>query len=262
MRVQFLNEGTEFRSYGGSGIAKSRQSTGLFWWTLLITLLVGMAIISWFFCIFVFSRPENPFSYKVLAKVNKLEPLRKYTPLTVPQGKFQSARDLLGEYFALDEDHLAVANDVLKRGYIRNYKSPLAPTYVKGAFVVTAQRRLAGSDVFTAGWIVRARAEDIEDVEIEIVMPESAGLEAPLKEGETITLDQKNTFASAIHVQKLDADRICVTVVPLAYQGFGVEGFQMNAPAKLNLEARWPVAADLNAVKAEVAGKVAAKTGG
>jgi hypothetical protein len=252
MRVQFLNEGPEFRSYGGSGIAKSRQSTGLFWWTLLITLLVGMAIISWFFCIFVFSRPENPFSYKVLTKVNKLEPLRKYTPLTVPQGKFQSARDLLGDYFSLDEDHLAVANDVLKRGYICNYKSPLAPVYVRGAFVVTALRRLAGSDVFTAGWIVRARAEDIEDVEIELVMPEAAGQEPPFKDGETITLDQKNTFASAIHVQKLDADRICVTVVPLAYQGFSAEGFQMNAPAKLNLEARWPVAA----------GKVAAKTDG
>ena len=262
MRVQFLNEGTEFRSYGGSGMAKSRQSTGLFWWTLLITLLVGLAIISWFFCIFVFSRPENPFSYKVLAKVKKLEPLRKYTPLTVPQGKFQSPRDLLGEYFALDDEHLAVANDVLKRSYICNYKSPLAPTYVKGAFVVTAQRKLADSDVFTAGWVVRARAEGFEDVEIELILPEAAGDTTPYKEGDTFTLDQKNTFASAIHVQKMGEDRVCVTVVPLAYQGLGAENVQMNAPAKLNLEARWPVAADLNGVNSNVAEKVAAKTNG
>jgi len=261
MRIQFLNEGSEFRSYGGSGIAKNKPGSGLFWWTLLITLMVGMAIISWFFCIFVFSRPENPFSYRVLTKVNKLEPLRKYSPLTVPQGKFHSARDLLGEYFPLDEDHLSVANDVLKRGYIKNYKSPLAPQYVKGSFVITAMRSLTADDVFTSGWVAHARAEDIEDVEIEIVLPGAASCD-PLKIGDTITLDQKITFASAVHVQKLPEDRLRVTVVPLAYQGLGIGGTQMNAPEKLNLDARWPVARDLTPAGGIPAAKVAAKTDG
>jgi hypothetical protein len=259
MKVQFLNEGTEFRSYGGSGMSKNKPGSGLFWWTLAITLMVGLAIISWFFCIFVFSRPENPFSYRVLTKVNKLEPLRKYSPLTVPQGKFHSARDLLGEYFPLDEEHLSVANDVLKRGYIRNYKSPLAPQYVKGSFVVTAMRALTAEDVFTNGWVAHARAEDIEDVEIEIVLPEATNAD-PFKVGETITLDQRNTFASAVHVQKLAEDRLRVTVVPLAYQGIGIEGTLMNAPDKLNLDARWPVASDLNST-GDIPSKVAAQSG-
>uniref|UniRef100_UPI003783CB48 hypothetical protein n=1 Tax=Prosthecobacter sp. TaxID=1965333 RepID=UPI003783CB48 len=65
--------------------------------------------------------------------------------------------------------------------------------------------------------------------------------------GDTIVLDQKNTFTAALHVQKFDQERVCVTLMPLAYQGFGAKDgkqFEMKPPAKLNMEAYWPLTRD------------------
>lgn len=259
MQIQFLNDGTEYRSHGGGSFSKTKQSSGLFWWTILITLLMGAAIFCWFFSIVLFSHPEKPLHYRLLAKVKKLEPLRKFSPLSVPQGKFLTARELLAEYFNDNADHLAVGNDQLKRAYIKNYKEQ-APKYVKGAFTVVAARELKTSDVFTKGWVVRARADDIEDVDIEIVFPGVTSAPVAYAQGDKITLDQTSTFASTVHVQKLPQDRICVTVLPLAYQGFKVAAvgeLHMDAPEVLNMDAMWPVARDLDEVQGQ---KVAAKT--
>ena len=155
MQIQFLNDGTEYRSHGGSSFSKTQQSSGLFWWTILITLLMGAAIFCWFFSIVLFSHPEKPLHYRLLAKVKKLEPLRKFSPLSVPQGKFLTAREVLGEYFNDSPDHLAVGDDQLKRAYIKNYKEQ-APKYVKDGFTVIAGCELKDTDVFTKGWGVRA----------------------------------------------------------------------------------------------------------
>ena len=73
------------------------------------------------------------------------------------------ARDLLTEVFPYTHDQMAVRNDVLKRSYIRNYKHE-QPTYLKGSFTVLSARHLAPADVVSKGWIVRARAADLEDV--------------------------------------------------------------------------------------------------
>ncbi len=253
MHVKFLSDGTEYRSFGGGNFARNKPGSGLFWWTILITLLMGLATFCWFFSIFVFSHPEKPFSYRLLGKLNKLEPIRKFSPLLVPQGKFMSARAMLGEYYSYESDQLAVANDVLKRAYIKNYKE-LAPKYLVGDFTVIASRPLAKSDVFAAGWIVRARSNEMEDVEIEYVFPGSSITRVPFTMGEKISLrereskdGQKPTFASAINVQKLPEDRICVTVVPLTYEGATATGetLALEAPAMLNMDASWPVAVDL-----------------
>lgn len=258
MQIQFLNDGTEYRSHGGSSFSKSRQSSGLFWWTILITLLMGAAIFCWFFSIVLFSHPEKPLHYRLLAKVKKLEPLRKFSPLSVPQGKFLTAREVLGEYFNDSPEHLAVGNDQLKRAYIKNYKEQ-APRYVKGGFTVIAARELKSSDVFTKGWVVRAKADDFEDVDLEIVFPEVASTPVAFAQGDKIALDQTSTFASVIHVQKLPQDRMCVTVLPLAYQGFKVAtvgSIRMDAPSLLNMDAPWPVARDLVELQGQ---RVAAK---
>lgn len=259
MQIQFLSDGTEYRSHGGGSFSKHKPGSGLFWWTILITLLMGAAIFCWFFSIVLFSHPEKPLHYRLLAKVKKLEPLRKFSPLSVPQGKFLTARELLAEYFADNTDHLSVGNDLLKRAYIKNYKEQ-APKYVKGSFTVIGARELKTSDVFTKGWVVRARADGFEDVDVEVVFPGVASTPVAFAQGDKIELDQASTFASVVNVQKLPQDRICVTVLPLAYQGFKVAAageLQMDAPELLNMDAPWPVAADL----VEVGGqKVAAKS--
>jgi hypothetical protein len=131
---------------------------------------MGFATFCWFFSIMVFAHPEKPFNYRVLARFDKLDPLRKFTNYTVPQGKFLPARDLLVEFYAFNHEQLSVKNDLLKRSYIRNYKQE-QPLYVKGTFQVINARPLTKSDVITEGWVIRARSADIEDVDVEIVLP-------------------------------------------------------------------------------------------
>src|SRR4051812_11614293 len=112
MHAQFLSDGSDFRSRGGGGnLAKGRRDEGLFWWTILITLLIGVATCCWFFSIMVFRYPEKPFNYRLLTKLEKLEPLARFDPLAansstapgagvpvvkrLPNGTFNNARDLL-----------------------------------------------------------------------------------------------------------------------------------------------------------------------
>src|SRR4051794_27823271 len=155
MHAQFLSDSSDYRSgSGGSGSAKNRRDEGLFWWTILITLLIGVATCCWFFSIMVFKYPEKPFNYHLLTKLEKLEPIAKFDPLAansiaggavaanttpikrLPNGTFNNARDLLNKYYNYNPDQLRLTNSVLKRSYILNYGEE-SPVYVKGTYAVT-----------------------------------------------------------------------------------------------------------------------------
>jgi len=261
MHVRFLSDGSEYRSYGGGNFSRKKEGGGIFWWAILITLLMGAATFCWFFSIMVFAHPEKPFNYKILAKFNKLDPLRPYTSYTVPTGKFLTARDMLTEFFPYSSEQIAVRNDVLKRSYIRNHNHE-QPTYIKGSFQILSIRRLTPSDVVMKGWIVRARASDLEDVDVEIIMPGLTVETEPFTVGESISLDQRQC-ASALHVQRMDADRICVTVVPLAYTGFVSKNagtLVLTPPDRLNLDAYWPITRDAAGSPNESGQQVAVKS--
>lgn len=258
MRVQFLSDGSEYRSYGGGNFSKkTKPESGLFWWTIGITLLLGLATASWFFSILVFAHPEKPFNYDLLVKFNKLEGIRKYSQLSVPHGQFLTGGKLLEEFFYFTPEQFRVHNDLLKRHYIRNFKEK-NPTYVRGSFEVISARRLDKDDVFQSGWVVLARDSEIEDVDIELVLPGLSTSEAPFKKGEVIPLDTgstKTTYASLVHVQRQgDGQKIRVTLVPLVYE---LPASQASAqttafapPEKLNLKARWPISADMDEAEA------------
>jgi hypothetical protein len=246
MHVRFLSDGSEYRSYGGGSFSKKKDSGGIFWWTILITVLMGVATFCWFFSIMVFSHPEKPFNYRVLAKFDKLDPIRPFSKYSVPGGKFLPSRDLLAEFFNFSHEQLAVKNDLLKRAYIRNYKQE-EPIYVTGDYQVINSRPLVSNDVITQGWIIRARSVELEDVDVEIVLPGLTEKTDPYQAGDKITLDKKNTFAAALHVQKFDQDRLCVTLMPITYQGLGAKNgkaLKMNPPALLNMGAYWPISHD------------------
>jgi hypothetical protein len=42
MQIRFLSDGNEYRSYGGGSFSKKKDSGGIFWWTILITLADGL----------------------------------------------------------------------------------------------------------------------------------------------------------------------------------------------------------------------------
>ncbi len=247
MRREYLSDGKERRGYGGGSFAKSGDGSSLFWWTILITLMMGVATFCWFFSIMVFQHPEKPLNYKVLVKLHKLPVIRKFSVYTVPDGSAKSPRELMSAYYAYSPEQLRVANDILKRAYIRNYDKQDPPVYLTGKFLAMEVRPLEKSDVMQAGWVVRARAVDLEDVDVEILMPGLESSEAPFEVGESITLDKRSTFGALVHVEKLNDERVCGTVVPLVYAGFkstGGEALTMVPPVFLNLEAGWPVSSD------------------
>lgn len=245
MHVRFLSDGSEYRSYGGGSLSQKKEGGGIFWWAILITLLMGAATFCWFFSIMVFSHPEKPFNYKVLAKFKKLTPLRPYTIYSAPAGKSFGPRDILGEFFPYNHEQLAVRNDLFKRAYLKNYQHE-QPVYMLGSYRVLNVRPLSTTDVFTDGWIVRARSSELEDVDIEMVMPGLQSDAAPFASGDVFTL-QKRNYASALHVQRLDEDRICITLLPLAYQSIAKTGeavVALTPPERLNMEAYWPITRD------------------
>jgi hypothetical protein len=247
MRPLYLSDGKELRSYGGGSFSKSGDGSSLFWWTILITLMMGLATFCWFFSIMVFQHPEKPLNYKVLAKLDKLPVIRKFSVFTVPDGAAKSPRELLAGYYGYTSEQLRVANDILKRAYIRNYDKQDPPTYLTGQFEALEVRHLGQSDVMQQGWVVRARAVDIEDVDVEILMPGLDTQDAPFEVGDLITLDKRSTFGALVNVAKMGDDRVCGTVVPLVYGGFhsaAGDDLTMVPPRVLNLEASWPVSND------------------
>lgn len=260
MRAQFLSDGSDFRSRGGGGhLAKNRRDDGLFWWTILITLLIGLATFCWFFSIMVFKYPEKPFNYRLLTKLEKLDPIAKFDPLApgakrlenggmiqrLPNGSFHTARDLLNKYYDYNPDQLRLTNSILKRSYILNYDDE-SPIYVKGTYAVKFVRPLAAGDLVKDGWVVRAHSSDLEDVEIELLLPGTADpMAPPYREGDSFTLDNKSTFCSVIHVlRNRDADGLCATVVPIGYGSFNVgnqKKLALAPPTTLNVEAPLPI---------------------
>jgi hypothetical protein len=251
MRVQFLSDGSEYRSYGGGNFSKKTKAEGgLFWWTIGITLLLALATASWFFSILVFAHPEKPMNYKLLAKFNKLEGIRKFTPLTVPHGQFLSGGKLLEEYFYFSADQFRVHNDLLKRNYIKNFKDK-NPTYIRGAFEVLAVRKLSAADVFQSGWVLLAQDKELEDVQIEVVMPGLGADAAPYTVGSVFNLDTqspRSTYASVVHVQRMEGQTLRATLVPLVYQCPSAVDekakLAFTPPERLNMQAHWPISTE------------------
>jgi hypothetical protein len=224
----------------------------------------------------VFKYPEKPFNYRLLTKLEKLEPIARFDPLAagsssaavvkrLPNGTFHNARDLLNKYYNYNPDQLRLTNSMLKRSYILNY-SEESPVYVKGTYTVTFARPLESTDLVKNGWVVRAHSVDLEDVEIELLLP---GAKAdpenpPYKESDTLTLDNKSSFCSVIHVlRNQDADGLCATVVPIGYGSFNLgnqKSLALVPPTTLNVEAPLPIT---GSTAGEARGsKVAAQTTG
>ncbi len=199
----------------------------------------------------VFQHPEKPFNYKMLAKFKKLEPLREFSPFTVPNGKKYTARELLTEFYPYSAEQMAVKNDVLKRSFIRNYKHE-KPLYVVGSYKVLSLRMLTDKDVVSEGWVVRARATDLEDVDVEILMPGLTVKDEPFRVGDVVAIDGNKPQVTALHAQRMDGDRICVTTMPLAYTNFtsATASLKMKPPVLLNMDAYWPVTRDTGSAMA------------
>lgn len=264
--VEFMSAG---RSAHSRGATQKPAEAGLFWWTIIITLLLGAAIASWFFSIYIFAYPEKPFNYKLLSRLHKLEPLKKFERNEVPSGKIYGPKGAFQEFDRLTDKQLLDKSNILRRSYVTNYRSiEDRPVYLKGDFKIYQVRPLIATDVFTSGLVVRAQS--IEEVEsapleypntlIEFVFPTTGPALAAFSVGDILTIDQRSVvakssdkkgdgrrfYASALNIARLPQNKLLFTLVPLLYPNCEINGDQdaniaMAVPAKLNMDGRWPI---------------------
>ena len=266
LNVEFMSASRS--SYSRTATQKPAD-TGLFWWTIIITLLLGAAIASWFFSIYIFAYPEKPFNYKLLSRLNKLEDIKKYERNNFPNGKTLGPKAAFQEFDRLSDKQLKDKNGLLRRSYVTNYRAiEDPPIYMRGDYKIYQVRPLDPTDVFTSGLVVRAQA--IEDVEgspleypntlIEFIFPTDGPALAAFNVNDILTIDQRSIFtkdgdkkgdgrrfyASLLNIERLPQNKLLFTLVPLLYGNCEINGdpdakLSMAPPKKLNMDGRWPV---------------------
>jgi len=255
-RIEFMHAPRGGWSRAASVV--KRSDGGLFWWSIAITLLIGLATFSWFFCIYVFTHPEKPFNYRLLSKFEKLEPIKAFSEKDFPGGKTYAHRDMYQTFYSFTDENLKQKNSELHRAYITNYKEE-RPICIRGQFKVVHSRPLTKDDVFTSGTIARAVALVEEDKEyrnvvIEYILPSRTPSKEHFLPGDILKIDtseaegKRRRFASLLNVQRQQDDSMVFTVVPLAYGEHGNAQAEFSIrgepPHRLNLDARWPITDD------------------
>lgn len=271
LNVEFMSASRS--SYSRTATQKPAD-TGLFWWTIIITLLLGAAIASWFFSIYIFAYPEKPFNYRLLNRLNKLEPLKKFelfgnADIKVPTGKTHGPKAAFQEFDRLNDKQLKDKSDLLRRSYVTNYRAiEDKPIYMRGDYKIYQVRPLDATDVFPSGLVVRAQA--IEEVEgapleypntlIEFIFPTTGPAQAAFNVNDVLTIDQRSIFAkdgdkkndgrrfyaSILNIERLPQNKLLFTLIPLLYGNCEINGdpeakLSMVPPAKLNMDGRWPI---------------------
>ena len=214
---------------------------------------------TWIFCLYLFAFPEKAMNYKLLARLEKLEEIERFDINSVPSGKFFYSRELYKRFYHFDADQMEGANGKLKRSYLQNYEDE-EPIFVKGAFRIRQVRKLGGEDYFQSGIVVQALP--IEEIEqesasgltkkrrtfpnaiFEFVLPSNAVPEALYQEGEELTLDTIKDFAALLHVERIGAEHLCFTAVPILYGNYKLsdgETIALAPPEGINVDAPWPV---------------------
>src|SRR5437867_3759282 len=126
---------------------RPRRRINYFAWTVLILLLTGVALAAWLGSFYIFDQPERPDSYRILQRLHKVDPPKRFQLTAAPAGEFLSSKQLFERFSAMGSAELAKTNAELARNYIRNYGHVrgLVP-YAVGRYVVMEARELGSGD--------------------------------------------------------------------------------------------------------------------
>ena len=240
-----------FRYEDPSGYGRPRRKkTNLFGWTIAILLLTGFALAAWLGSFYIFWQPERPQSYKILKKLHKIEPSKRFELTAAPAGEYLTSKQIYDRYIALSPTELANVNAELIRNYIRNYQQVrgLVP-YVIGRFNLMEARELTPDDLVTSGMVALTNAVDHGELLLEHVYPSDAQalplMKQTLVTGLEIKLERTHDLSAIIHAERLSDGRIMITAMPLLYLSYaGTRGpgtFTLEPPLDLNLAAGWPL---------------------
>src|SRR3954451_12940822 len=126
--------------YGSYG-RPVRRRINYFAWTVAILLLTGAAFAAWLSSFYIFGQPERPESYRILQKLHKVEPPKRFELTAAPPGEFLSPKQLYDRYMAMGTAELAKTNGELARNYIRNFQQVKGlVSYIVGRYVVMEAR--------------------------------------------------------------------------------------------------------------------------
>jgi len=230
--------------------ARPPKRINYFAWTVAILLLIGLALAAWLGSFYIFNQPERPDSYRILQKLHKIEPPKRFELTAAPPGEFLNASQLYERYVGMGAAELTKTNAELLRNYIRNYQQVrgLVP-YVVGRYTIIAVRELGPGDVFPSGMAALTAAVDSGEVLMEHVYPAKPDalplMKQTLSVGLEVKLERTHDVSAVIHAERLIDGRILVTAIPLLYgsytvtRGFGT--FRLEPPPSLNLIAGWPL---------------------
>jgi hypothetical protein len=230
--------------------ARPPRRTNYFAWTVAILLLTGFALAAWLGSFYIFNQPERPDSYRILQRLHKIEPPKRFELTAAPAGEFLNPQQLYERYSEMGNAELARTNAELARNYIRNYQvvRGLVP-YVVGRYKIVAARELGPGDVFTSGMVALTSAVDNGELLMEHLYPANPEalplMKQTLNVGLEIKLERSHDISAVLHAQRLVDGRIMITAVPLLYGSYtvtrGLGTFRLEPPLSLNLAAGWPL---------------------
>jgi hypothetical protein len=237
---------------GRSG-RRSRQqpeNDNLFGWTVFILLLCGFAVACWIGTFYIFTHPEEPFNYHILAKLKKLDPPKRFELTAAPLGEFLAADKLLTKFGAMSAWQIDEENKTLLRAFLRNYDHQVGKVpYVTGKFTVLDSFPLSQAKFCDSGVAVIAQSVDVPTIYIEHLFPAGAeqlsAMQRTLTTGLGIELRRSYDLSAIIHVDNLGGGRLLFTCIPLLYGPYGTtqggSGFQLDPPKSVNLKAGLPL---------------------
>lgn len=225
---------------------RKAEDNGLFFWTVLITILTGLTAFSWIFCMYVFHQPEKAFNYSILTRCKKIKPLIDYDPSNAPRGKFHTAKDLFAAYHGFTPRELREVSSLLRRRYVLNFRGVDSVAYVQGPFRLSEIKNLTPKDIFPAGLALRGQSENYPNIEIEYLIPASKlpAVHYDLEVNQILEIGTSSTCAAVVNVAQVNEDRLLVTAVPIVYGTHETAArteIVMDAPKTLNLYGPLPV---------------------
>ncbi|MDF1814626.1 MAG: hypothetical protein P1V20_20640 [Verrucomicrobiales bacterium] len=242
--MRFLEDkGSTFSTTSPVVEEEINDRANLFTWIIVIMVLLGLNIGSWSFCNMVFGHPEHPFSYSLLTRFEKLEPLRGFTSTGVAGGKFRSPKELYSQAYPFKRSQLRAYNGILKRNYLWNYKDRSPATFIYGTFVAEEIRPLSEKDMFPKGIMVTGTAHKFPDAKVKLLLPTTEPVTAAdqYKVGETFEIGKSSVAAAVIHAEKSGPDDPMVfTAVPLITKSSGGGDLPFKTPSGETLLLRTP----------------------
>ncbi|MGI8890967.1 MAG: hypothetical protein ACR2G0_09345 [Chthoniobacterales bacterium] len=236
-----------FDDYRGN----ERKKTNYFAWTVVILLLMGGALAAWLGSFYVIGQPERPESYRILQKLHKIDPPKRFALTSAPPGEFLTPKKLYQRYQSMGPSELARKDAELTRNFIRNFQQVHGlVTYVVGRFNIMGARELTPDDVFTSGVVALARAVDQPELVMEHVFTTANQHDAQLLRdrlvmGMDVNLERSHDLSAVIHAERLPDGRVLITAVPLLYGSYavtrGTGTFSLEPPTDLHLAAGWPI---------------------